>query len=313
MKSSPNSKLKKLSLGKPIKLSSVKPISPKKARPGSVFLRLSVMLLAGISPAFVFYVSRAVGHAPEIINTPLPVKAVGTPVSQLPPTRTPTPSPSRLMSDHFQIPVAYPDDWAIQQDFASTYNSQGGGWHTGEDWVLDPELRDRWGQRIWSAGQPVQSTAAGWVRYASMTGYPCGVVVLEHNVSETEQVYSVYAHIDGLIVKDGEQVAEGQVLGQICGWPGDISNSHLHFEIRSFYIQDPVNGDNPACPLRHKNFPPGPGYWPICGSYRDEKPADEGWLDPSDFILAHSPAAQADSAGVSDVSASTSLTPPAPK
>src|SRR6185436_10841287 len=122
------------------------------------------------------------------------------------------------------------------------------------------------------------------------------------------------AHIDALAVTEDEQVAEGQVLGQICAWPGDISNSHLHFEIRSFYLKDHVNGESSACPFRHKNFPPGPGYWPICGSYRDEKPADEGWLDPSDFILAHSPAIQADSVEASDESVSAPLeTPPAPQ
>jgi len=306
MKSVQSSKLKKLSLGKPIKLSTVKPTLYKKARPMSALFSLSVLLLAGVSPAFVFYSFRLLGHAPQVNSAPLPVKAVDTPVSELPPTPTAVAGPPLLIADHFEIPVASPEDWVIQQDFSPTYSSTGGGWHTGEDWVISPEMRDRWGQPILSAGQPVLAAALGRVRYASLVGYPCGVVILEHTLSATETVYSVYAHIDGLIVKEGELVAEGQVLGQICAWPGDISNSHLHFEIRSFYLKDYINGDNPACLFRHKNFPPGPGYWPICSSHRDEKPADAGWLDPSDFILAH----QAAEAGVSNISASTSLQTP---
>jgi murein DD-endopeptidase MepM/ murein hydrolase activator NlpD len=306
MKRMQSSKLKKLSLGKPIKLSTVKPTLNKKARPMSVLFSLSVLVLAGISPAFVFYSFRLLNQAPQGISTPLPVKAVGTPVSELPPTPTPTAGPALLMADHFNYPVDLPINWAIQQDFSQKYSATGGGWHTGEDWVISPQVRDRWGQHVLSYGQQVLATAAGKVLYARMIGYPCGVVILEHTLSATETVYSMYAHIEGLTIPEGAAVAAGQVIGQICSWPGKPENSHLHFEIRSFYLKDQVNGENAPCILRHKNFPPGPGYWPICGSYRDEKPADEGWLDPSDFILAH----QAAEAGVSNISASTSLQTP---
>jgi murein DD-endopeptidase MepM/ murein hydrolase activator NlpD len=309
MKQMQSSKLKKLSLAKPIKLSTVKPAVNKKTRPMPFLFSLSVLLLAGASPAFVFYSFRLLGQAPQGMSTSLPVKAVGTPVSGLPPTSTPTEGPALLIADHFSYPVDLPINWAIQQDFSQKYSATGGGWHTGEDWVISPQVRDRWGQHVLSSGQQVLATAAGKVLYAEMIGYPCGVVVLEHILSTMEVVYSVYSHIEGLTVVEDAEVQAGQVIGQICSWPGAPDNSHLHFEIRSFYLTDHVNGDNAACILRHKNFPPGPGYWPICGSYRNEKPTDEGWLDPSDFILAHRPADEADSA-LNNLSVSTSLPTP---
>lgn len=260
-----------------------------------VYISLSVGLLVLASSAFTLS-----GARPEALPTrspSLPVKAIDASASM--PASTPPPAPTAslptlLIADHFDYPVAAPEDWVIQQDFSQSYNPVGGGWHVGEDWIIDPQLRDELGLRVSTINQSVQAVAAGWVRYADLVGYPCGVVILSHTLPDGESLYSMYAHIEALTVTPGQPVEDGQVLGQICPWPGNPKNSHLHFEIRSFYVKDYINGDNAACLFRHRNFPPGPGYWPICGSHWREKPADEGWVDPSDFILAHHAAAQSD-------------------
>jgi len=273
-----------------------------KARSRSVLISLSMMVLVFASSAFTFYGARPEGADPQTSGTPLPVKVVDAPVRLLQPAPTASDPLAPPIADHFDYPVASPNDWVIQQGFAPSYNPYGGGLHTGEDWIINPQLRDERGQPVSTIHQPVQAVAPGSVRYASMVGYPCGVVILEHTLPDGQSVYSMYAHIEALTVVAGEWVAGGQVLGRICAWPGDRSNSHLHFEIRSFYIKDQVNGENAACLYRHRNFPPGPGYWPVCGSHWLERPADEGWLNPSDFILAHHAAAPTDLA-VLDASA----------
>lgn len=85
--------------------------------------------------------------------------------------------------------------------------------------------------------------------------YPAGnYVVIEHPNKE----YSMIAHFKNgsILVKEGEQVKEGQLLGQ-CGNSGNSSEAHIHFQImdcsqfekaKSIRIQfqnnyEPVQGD----------------------------------------------------------------------
>jgi len=187
------------------------------------------------------------------------------------------------IEEHFSYPFKHPGQWFIYQNF-QIYSRSDGGFHAGEDWMIKPNTWDAdFGYWLVTVNQLILSVADGQVMYAEMVNYPCGVLIVGH-----KNVFSVYSHLDRLVVAAGQIVELGQPLGQVCMWPGDMYNSHLHFEIRSFYLKDYINGEQAACGRRHKNFPPGPGYWPVCqlDKYQD-LPVTEGWLSPSEFIRSH--------------------------
>jgi murein DD-endopeptidase MepM/ murein hydrolase activator NlpD len=144
------------------------------------------------------------------------------------------------------------------------------GWtHTGENWYGISEN---------AAGADVIAVAAGTVRYADYD-YPGRVVIVEHDGG----LFSVYGHLDyTLPVTVGDKISRGQRIGAVLARPDEFVRSHLHFEIRSFFLQEIVNGEAPMhgtnCGYR---CPPGPGYWP---ANAPEHPADLGWLNPTHVI-----------------------------
>jgi murein DD-endopeptidase MepM/ murein hydrolase activator NlpD len=99
--------------------------------------------------------------------------------------------------------------------------------HTGVD------IATRW-------GSPVLAARAGIVRFVGwMAGYG-RMVVLDHgNGLET-----VYSHLSAALVKPGQRVAQGEVIGRI-GSTGWSTGPHLLFEVRR-------NGV-PVDPLRYLN------------------------------------------------------------
>jgi murein DD-endopeptidase MepM/ murein hydrolase activator NlpD len=190
-----------------------------------------------------------------------------------------------IVAERFDYPVDLSaEGWQLPYPF-EIYNYTAGidSYHAGEDW-------SRWrdGVNI-SQGQPIYAAATGLVRYADMGAqYPGGVIIIEHLLPNGEVWYSLYGHLGEISVSQNETVSLGQPLGTLYEWISGLgNNSHLHFEIREFYLSDPVNGSNPLSP-KHSNFPPGPGYWPV-GSARGsgQMPLDLGWVDPSAFIEAH--------------------------
>ena len=148
----------------------------------------------------------------------------------------------------------------VQQNYA---NRGGAGWygnrpHAGVDL--------RYTNRN-NAGAPVFAAADGIVRYAAYTNYPAWVVVIEHTEPDGDKVYTQYGHIENVAVASGDYVSKGTQVGTIWDWG---TNSHLHFEVRSF-LYDPINGTIP-----------GPGY----GSVNLE-PWQQGWLDPVEYHYEH--------------------------
>jgi murein DD-endopeptidase MepM/ murein hydrolase activator NlpD len=139
-----------------------------------------------------------------------------------------------------------------------------GYWHAGEDWyLLDGD----------SGGASVYAVAAGDVVYVG-SNYPGRVVIVQH----PDGLYSMYGHLDPAVaVQPGQQVERGALLGTLLQ-RSDTVPDHLHFEIRTFYLQDAVNGATPRygfpCGV---NCPPGPGYWPISAP---DHPSDMGWRNP---------------------------------
>jgi murein DD-endopeptidase MepM/ murein hydrolase activator NlpD len=184
----------------------------------------------------------------------------------------------------FDYPVGPPDGsgWALSQGYGVCDQVYPGSCHAGEDWSKTQGA---------TAGQNVYAIAEGYVKYVNTgtfvypSGYPGAVVIVEHHLPNGEIWYSMYGHLGHAAVSTGQSVSRGQSLGPILYWPANgFDNSHLHFEIRNFYTRDEVNGSVSAC-SRHRNHPPGPGYWPVCGA--SGMPQNKGWVNPSTFINAH--------------------------
>jgi hypothetical protein len=141
--------------------------------------------------------------------------------------------------------------------------------HTGENWHgIDRNALEA----------DILSASDGDVVYADFD-YPGRVVIIQHE----DELFSMYGHLDyDLAVSVGDRVERGTRIGRPVPFPGDIERSHLHFEIRTFFLTNIVNGTNPShgftCGFQ---CPPGPGYWPINAA---QHPSDLGWLNPTHLI-----------------------------
>ena len=78
-----------------------------------------------------------------------------------------------------------------------------------------------------AVGEPVYAAAAGKVGYAGsgLRGYG-KLIVIKHN----QEYNSVYAHNDKLLVKEDDQVAQGQKIAELGS--SETDRPKLHFEIR---------------------------------------------------------------------------------
>ncbi len=74
-------------------------------------------------------------------------------------------------------------------------------------------------------GSPVVAAAGGTVITASYDSAYGNYVVIDHGGTST-----VYAHLSGLSVSAGQQVAQGQTIGAV-GSTGRATGTHLHFEV----------------------------------------------------------------------------------
>jgi murein DD-endopeptidase MepM/ murein hydrolase activator NlpD len=85
-------------------------------------------------------------------------------------------------------------------------------------------------------GTPVRNVGLGVVESAgTMGGYGNAVVVKHRNGHST-----VYAHLSKMLVKRGQSVSQGQVIG-LVGSTGWATGPHLHFEFRvNGRHQDPL-------------------------------------------------------------------------
>jgi murein DD-endopeptidase MepM/ murein hydrolase activator NlpD len=92
-------------------------------------------------------------------------------------------------------------------------------------------------------GTPVLAAASGVVRVAGRRGGYGELVELGHPDGSTTR----YAHLSHILVRPGEAVAQGQVIGRM-GSTGRSTGSHLHFEYR-------IDG-TPVDPLRYLGAAP---------------------------------------------------------
>lgn len=90
-------------------------------------------------------------------------------------------------------------------------------------------------------GTPVLAVADGKVYFSGndrtfkrgrFTNFYGNIIILEHELTGySVPVYSFYAHLSEVTVKDGEIVTRGQKIGSV-GATGKAFTNHLHFEVR---------------------------------------------------------------------------------
>ena len=152
------------------------------------------------------------------------------------------------VSKDWGFPVGYPDAKGY-------YNAQGFGKnnHLGDDWNGN-------GGGNSDLGDDVFAISEGVVHFAEDAGGGWGNIVrVYHNVgseSKPRYIESFYAHLDEILVKEGDVVKSGQKIGTIGNVDGRYL-AHLHFEIR-----------------HNIELPIGPGY----------SEDNSGYLDPTRFI-----------------------------
>jgi murein DD-endopeptidase MepM/ murein hydrolase activator NlpD len=184
------------------------------------------------------------------------------------------PTTAQPVSPAFSMPIGLPgqvlgDGFLMRHGFACENTWFNPGWlHTAEDFYA-PDGN--------AGGAGVYSVADGEIVYAGGE-YPGLVVIVQH----AEDLYSVYGHLDYALAVEHGTVERGQLLGTVLYQNDGLSQSHLHFELRTFLIKSEVNGDAPrysvGCSFQ---CTPGPGYWPIDAP---EHPSAMGWRNPTHVI-----------------------------
>lgn len=200
-----------------------------------------------ISPTEIIFNATAVPTEGALFATPT---STLTPTITLTPTTTPTftltptvtssptltftpsitPTPER--TDHFVFsrPIASSEGNFIDRTYpyGSTQNGRRQVHHGVE--FINPR------------GTPVLAVGGGTVIYAGSdseiefgprTDFYGNLVVIEHGVTTFDglTVYSLYGHLDRVVVEEGDRVQSGDRIG-IVGDTGIADGPHLHFEIR---------------------------------------------------------------------------------
>ena len=116
--------------------------------------------------------------------------------------------------------------WPLYGRITSSFGLRQWGWrkkfHKGIDIAAPP-------------GTKVVSVRKGEVTFAGRKGYYGYVVIIKHS----KKFETRYAHLRKVIVKKGEEVEQGQIIG-LVGKTGRSTGYHLHFEIRiNNYPVDP--------------------------------------------------------------------------
>ena len=130
------------------------------------------------------------------------------------------------IADGFDYPVGPPDGDGYNHtagwDFLD--RTDGGTYHPGEDWNQNGTSGDG------DLDQPVYAVANGTVTAADDYHDSWGnIVVIEHLLPDGTQVWSLYGHLDTILVSSGD-VTRGQQIGTIG--KGYVWYAHIHFEIR---------------------------------------------------------------------------------
>ena len=80
-------------------------------------------------------------------------------------------------------------------------------------------------------GVPVMASTNGVVIYTGKDFNGFGKMIMIETTGENSGYATLYAHLDKIVVYDGQKVTQGEVIGAL-GNTGRSSGPHLHFEIR---------------------------------------------------------------------------------
>ncbi|MBC7457174.1 MAG: M23 family metallopeptidase [Bdellovibrionaceae bacterium] len=80
-------------------------------------------------------------------------------------------------------------------------------------------------------GVPVMASTDGVVIYTGKDFNGFGKMIMIETVGDNTGYATLYAHLDKIVVYDGQKVTQGEVIGAL-GNTGRSSGPHLHFEIR---------------------------------------------------------------------------------
>ena len=128
--------------------------------------------------------------------------------------------------------AAAPVESSDSQDWGAAKNGPAFDWPVDEARVsrgFKAARKAHWGIDLANArGTRILSAERGRVIYVGkqFRGYG-NLVVIEHD----EEWATLYAHLDKFLVKEGQQVEQGQPVG-LMGRTGRASGVHLHFEMR---------------------------------------------------------------------------------
>jgi murein DD-endopeptidase MepM/ murein hydrolase activator NlpD len=173
---------------------------------------------------------------PASTSTPRVVSASKTPSETISPTTTiPLPACDPHYTDYcivdgmFQLQVPIPESGMTTVDRSYPYG-------TTADGTRNPHL----GVEFYNpSGTPVLAAGDGRVVYAgddiktqfnTAPNIYGNLIIIKHTL-ETQDIYSLYAHLSKIDVVIGQVVSQGEEIGEV-GSSGASIGSHLHFELR---------------------------------------------------------------------------------
>ncbi|MGH7843880.1 MAG: M23 family metallopeptidase [Candidatus Binatia bacterium] len=114
--------------------------------------------------------------------------------------------------------------WPVRGATVSGYGPRNGSFHDGID-ISAPQ------------GTPIRAVQEGEVIYSDqLRGYG-NLIIIRHG----DGLASVYSHNRKNLVREGQKVAQGEVIGEV-GTTGRVSGPHLHFEVRrNNKARDPIH------------------------------------------------------------------------
>lgn len=116
-------------------------------------------------------------------------------------------------------------------------------------------------------GTPIGSIGGGRVHAVQKDAALGLYVMIEHRLPTGETLFSIYGHLDTVNVRDGQDIAPGQIIGSV-GMTGNTTAAHVHLQI------DRDDGTRP-----HQR------YWPAGRLSRAD--ANRHTVHPIEFILQH--------------------------
>jgi murein DD-endopeptidase MepM/ murein hydrolase activator NlpD len=202
-------------------------------------LRLQTNLADGSTQSFeqMVLVTKGDYYSEELYVDPATIDpAVTEPENQNVAAITSPFTPTQYWTGIFASPAVYPDQFTSRYGTRRTYHGLGTdltieGFHTGLDFAGGEGLQ-------------IFAPAAGKVVFAAPLTVRGNATIIDHGLG----VYSGFWHQSGILVKVGDMVEQGQVIG-LVGGTGRVTGAHLHWELWVNGVQvDPLDWLNQVYP-----------------------------------------------------------------